>query len=145
MYEDDFKQERKDRESLHAKYSALEETFRARESSLLADLQEKEKACADLKWRYPRPDVEQRYTEMVQRYTDLERRFTEMQEQLEVSQAEVQTKNQQVKQYKTQVDRCKEQIATLEVFLQQSGHTDGGYHGGGHHDGGYRGGGGYYK
>ena len=59
---------------------------------------------------------------------------------------EVQTKNQQVKQYKTQVDRCKEQIATLEVLLQQSGHIDDGYHGGGHHDGGYRaGGGGYYK
>ena len=48
-YEDDLKQERKDCESLHAKYSALEETFRARESSLLADLLEKEKAYADLK------------------------------------------------------------------------------------------------
>ena len=138
MYEDDFKQERKDRERLHAKYSALEETFRARESNLLADLQEKEKAYADLKWRYTRPDVEQKCTEMEQRYTDLQRRFTEMQEHLEASQVEVQTKNQQVKQYKTQVDRCKEQIATLEVLLQQSGHTDGVYDGG--YDGGYHGG-----
>ena len=110
----------------------MEETFRARKSKPLADLQEKEKA-----------------------YADIEQWCTVMQEQLEASQAEIQTKNQQVKQYKTQVDRCKEQITTLEVLLQQSGqpdggyrgggHIDGGYHGGGHHDGGYHGGGGYYK
>ena len=111
----------------------MEETFRARESSLLADLQEKEKAYADLKWRYPCPDMEQRFTETEQRYTDLQRRFIVMQEHLEASQVEVQTKNQQVKQYKTQVDRCKEQIATLKVLLQQSAHIDGGYHGSGHH------------
>ena len=103
---------------LEIKLISSEDQFKARESSLRTDLQEKDRTYGELR---------RRYTEMERRCTDLERSHGVMNEQWRAAQGELQTKNQQVKQYKTQVDRCREQLATCEMLLQQQPQQQRGY------------------